>query len=446
MKKVVVLGAGESGVGAALLAKSKNLEVFVSDFGQISEKYKNVLIANEIEFEEGKHTQTKILDADVCVKSPGIPEKVSIVQEIIKSNIAVISEIEFAYQYTNAKFIAITGSNGKTTTTLLTYHLLESAGLSVGLAGNIGDSLAKQVIEDQYDYYVLELSSFQLDNMYQFKADIAVLLNITPDHLDRYEYKFENYIASKYRILQNLSERDYFIYYLEDVTLSKTLLNESLTQVPSHLPVSLQQEVSEGAYVKDEHLNFTINNQKYTLPLSVIQLKGVHNLINSLVAISTAITLDISIEKITEGLKTFVNAPHRLEKVTSIQEVIYVNDSKATNVDAVKYALDSFDEPIVWIAGGVDKGNDYTEIENLVKEKVKALVCLGTDNTALTSFFTGKIDQIVETNSMESAVNIATELAKKGDYVLLSPACASFDLFKSYIDRGDQFKEVVKSL
>lgn len=446
MKKVVVLGAGESGVGAALLAKNKGLEVFVSDFGIISEKYKNILIANEIEFEEGKHTQIQILDADVCVKSPGIPEKVNIVQEIIKSNIAVISEIEFAYQYTNAKFIAITGSNGKTTTTLLTYHLLKSAGLSVGLAGNIGDSLAKQVIEDQYDYYVLELSSFQLDNMYNFKADIAILLNITPDHLDRYEYKFENYIASKYRILQNLSDKDYFIYYLEDVTLSKTLLNQPLAEIPNHLPISLTKEIKAGAYVKNDQLIFNINDQQQSLPLSVIQLKGIHNLINNLVAISAALTLGVGIEEITKGLQTFANAPHRLEEVKSIKEITYINDSKATNVDAVKYALGSFEKPIVWVAGGVDKGNDYTEIEELVKEKVKALVCLGIDNKALTSFFTGKVDQIVETNSMESAVNIATDLAKQGDYVLLSPACASFDLFKSYIDRGNQFKEIVTSL
>ncbi|MCP4521115.1 MAG: UDP-N-acetylmuramoyl-L-alanine--D-glutamate ligase [Cytophagales bacterium] len=428
---VVVLGAGESGVGAGLLAQAKGFEVFVSDFGEISEVFQEELLSNNIPFEQGKHTEEKILSARAIVKSPGIPDTVSIVQKALEKGIEIISEIEFASRFTNAFFIAITGSNGKTTTTLLTYHLLKEAGLNVGIAGNVGYSLAKQVIEDKHEYYVLELSSFQLDNMYAFKANIAVLLNITPDHLDRYEYKLENYIASKYRILQNMTSDDVFISYRED-----KIVNETLPQItPNHLAISLKEQ--------GEELNIQANNKEYTFSKDIIHLKGEHNLINSLVAMSVALTLNIDKSKIVEALASFENAPHRLQEVAEIDGIRYINDSKATNVDAVKYALGSVPKGTIWIAGGVDKGNDYTEIEELVKEKVEGLVCLGTDNSALVSFFGEQVAQISEADSMKEAIEQATRMAQGKQCVLLSPACASFDLFKSYIDRGDQFIEQV---
>lgn len=442
MERIVVLGAGESGVGAALLAKNKGFHVFVSDYGVISSKYQAILKQNNIAYESEKHTENLILNATTIVKSPGIPDTVKILQKAKEVQIPIISEIEFAYGFTKAKFVAITGSNGKTTTTLLTYHLLKEAGFSVGLAGNIGESLAKQVIDDSYEYYVLELSSFQLDNMYEFKADIAILLNITPDHLDRYEYKIENYIASKYRIFQNMTSEEYTISFLEDSILSQTFPNINA----KHLGISLEKSVENGVSVKGKKLIFKLKNKQCELSLDTIKLKGVHNLVNSCASILVALTLDISLEKIRTALQTFKNAEHRLEEVAIISEVLYVNDSKATNVDAVKYALGSFKKPIIWIAGGVDKGNDYTEIADLVKEKVKTLICLGKDNKALIDFFGDKISVIKEVSSMNQAVTLAQEKAMSRDIVLLSPACASFDLFKNYIDRGEQFKQFVKTL
>lgn len=442
MERIVVLGAGESGVGAALLAKNKGFEVFVSDYGVISPKYQAILKDNNIAYESEKHTEEFILNANTIVKSPGIPDTVKILQKAKAKQILIISEIEFAYRFTKAKFVAITGSNGKTTTTLLTYHLLKEAGFSVGLAGNIGESLAKQVIDDVYEYYVLELSSFQLDNMYEFKADIAILLNITPDHLDRYEYKIENYTASKYRVFQNMTKAEYAISFLEDPILSQTFPSINV----NHLGISLQKTVEKGVFVKDKNLIFRINNKQYELSLNAIKLKGVHNLVNSCASILVALTLDISLEKIRTALQSFKNAEHRLEEVATISEVLYVNDSKATNVDAVKYALGSFEKPIIWIAGGVDKGNDYTEIVDLVREKVKAIICLGKDNKALLDFFGDKIFVIEEVDSMTKAITLAKEKAMRGEVVLLSPACASFDLFKNYIDRGEQFKQFVKTL
>lgn len=442
MERIVVLGAGESGVGAALLAKNKGFDVFVSDYGVISPKFQTILTDNNIAYESEKHTEEYILNATTIVKSPGISDTVNIVQKAKEKQLPIISEIEFAYRYTKAKFIAITGSNGKTTTTLLTYHLLKEVGFSVGLAGNIGESLAKQVINDSYEYYVLELSSFQLDNMYEFKADIAILLNITPDHLDRYEYKIENYTASKYRVFQNMTSEEYVISFLEDPILNQTFPTISA----NHLGISLQKSVANGVSLKDEKLTFKLKNKQYELSLEAIKLKGIHNLVNSCASILVALTLDISLEKIRTALETFKNAEHRLEEVATLSEVLYVNDSKATNVDAVKYALGSFEKPIVWIAGGVDKGNNYTEIANLVQEKVKAIICLGKDNKALIDFFRDKVSMIEEVDSMSKAITLAKQKAMSGEVVLLSPACASFDLFKNYIDRGEQFKQFVKTL
>ncbi len=446
-KKVVVLGAGESGVGAALLAQAKGCEVFVSDKGEIKGNYKSELTQAGIAFEENKHTEDIIFDTDVVVKSPGIPDNVALIKNLVAKNIPVISEIEFASKYTDAKFVAITGSNGKTTTTLLTHHLMKSAGLKVGLAGNVGTSLARQVIDDENEYYVLELSSFQLDGMYEFKADVAVLLNITPDHLDRYNNNFHEYVDSKFRITRNMTNDDYFISFIDDPVVHEELGKREIGAFK--LAVSLEDRMLNGAYVSDNSLLFNINNhitKVFKVDMNLSSLSGKHNMINTMCAILAATASGVEEKVIFKALGTFRNAPHRLEEVAMINRVTYVNDSKATNVDSVKYALDSYQRPIVWIAGGVDKGNDYTEIQELVYEKVTALICLGKDNEKLKKAFGGEVPVLVETDDVNEAVRLANELANREGVVLLSPACASFDLFNNYEDRGDQFKKAVKAM
>jgi UDP-N-acetylmuramoylalanine--D-glutamate ligase len=445
MKKITILGGGESGVGAALLAKAKGFKVFLSDKSLLSDKYKEILAQNDIPFEEGQHTESQILDADEVIKSPGIPDKVELIKKLHSLRIPVISEIEFAARYTKAKIVAITGSNGKTTTTLLTYHILKSAGLNVGLAGNVGESFAKQVIEDTFDYFVLELSSFQLDNCYDFKADVAIILNITPDHLDRYDYIFQNYIESKFKILQNMTATDDFIYFQESEALAGELLKRNDLTV-NCLPISLAEKITEGGYLKNETLTVNYKKQTFQFLQSELPIKGSHNVINSLAAILVSKSLGLEDEQITEGLKSFQSVEHRLEPCGKIKGVQYVNDSKATNVDSVFYALGSFTEPLILIIGGVDKGNDYRQIEKLVEEKVKALICMGKDNSKLLEFFGKKVPMIFSVDSLQKAVQLSADLGTEGDVVLLSPACASFDLFKNYEDRGRQFKEAVANL
>ncbi|MDO1445797.1 UDP-N-acetylmuramoyl-L-alanine--D-glutamate ligase [Rhodocytophaga aerolata] len=441
--KLVILGGGESGVGAALLAKAKGMDVFLSDKSQLAEKYKQTLVTNNILFEEGQHSEAQILDADEVVKSPGIPDKAPLIQALKQKGTSIISEIEFAARYTKARLIGITGSNGKTTTTLLTYHLLKSAGLKVGLAGNIGESFAKQVIADAFDYYVLEISSFQLDNSYSFHPHIAMLLNITPDHLDRYEYKFQNYIDSKFRIAQSQTKADYLIYYNENPPIQEELAKRNLPV--ALLPISLEKEMARGAYAAGNNLVIQANS-KLVLAQEELPIQGKHNAINSMAAILTCQLLNIPEDAIKAGLKTFKNAPHRLEKAGELRGITFINDSKATNVDSVFYALESMKRPVVLIAGGIDKGNDYTQIEEMVMQKVKALVCLGKDNSKLIAFFKDKVPMIQETEYIRDAVSLGLELADPGDVVLLSPACASFDLFKNYEDRGNQFKQAVEEL
>ncbi|MES2516922.1 MAG: UDP-N-acetylmuramoyl-L-alanine--D-glutamate ligase [Bacteroidota bacterium] len=445
MKKIVILGGGESGVGAALLAKAKGFEVFLSDKGLLSDKYKEILAQNEIPYEEGEHTESQILDADEVIKSPGIPDKVELIKKLHSLRIPVISEIELASRYTKAKIVAITGSNGKTTTTLLTYHILKNAGLNVGLAGNVGESFAKQVIADTFDYFVLELSSFQLDNCFDFKADIAILLNITPDHLDRYNYEFQNYIESKFRVLQNMNATDNFIYYQESEALVGELLKRNDLSV-NRLPISLVGEIAQGGYLENEVLKVSYKNETFEFPQAELPIKGSHNVINSLAAILVSKSLGLGNEQIAEGLKSFQSVEHRLEPCGEIKGVKYVNDSKATNVDSVFYALGSYNDPIILIMGGVDKGNDYRQIEKLVEEKVKALICMGTDNSKLLEFFEKKVPMIFSVDSLQKAVQLSADLGTEGDVVLLSPACASFDLFKNYEDRGRQFKAAVTAL
>ena len=459
MKKIVILGGGESGVGAALLAKAKGFEVFLSDKGNLSAQYKETLSQNGIAFEEGIHTESIILSADEVIKSPGIPDKVELIKKLHSLKIPVISEIEFASRYTKAKIIAITGSNGKTTTTLLTYHILKNAGLNVGLAGNVGESFAKQVIDDTFDYFVLELSSFQLDNCYDFKADIAIILNITPDHLDRYNYEFQNYIESKFRILQNMNASDDFIYFQESEALVGELSKRNDLKV-NRLPISLKAPLPPEGELKSDFkapplgagglLNGTLKvnykNQTFEFPQAELPIKGSHNVINSLAAILVSKSLGLGNEQITSGLKSFQSVEHRLEPCGEIKGVKYINDSKATNVDSVFYALGSFTEPLILIMGGVDKGNDYRQIEQLVEQKVKALICMGKDNSKLLEFFGKKVSMIFSVDSLQKAVQLSADLGTEGDVVLLSPACASFDLFKNYEDRGKQFKEAVLDL
>ncbi len=442
-KRLVVLGAGESGVGTALLGKAKGYEVFVSDKGSIKEKYKNVLINNEIEWEEGKHTESLILNADLVMKSPGIPDKVLLVKQLIELGIPVISEIEFASRFTDATIIGITGSNGKTTTATWTHHLLKQD-LEVGLAGNIGDSFAKQVLEKDHPNYVLEISSFQLDGIVDFNPHIAVLTNITPDHLDRYDYKFENYINSKFRIIKNQSAKDYFIYDADDEVIQKWMKNNSIKSIL--LPFSLKEKVKNGAYLDKKEIIITINNNKITMPTANLALEGNHNIKNAMAASTVAHLLKIRKQTIRESLENFQGVEHRLEHVLKINKVEYINDSKATNVNATYYALESMEAPTVWIVGGEDKGNDYEELYPFVNEKVKAIICLGVDNEKLFKAFGNMVDIIIETQFMSEAVKIAYKIAKAGDNVLLSPACASFDLFQNYEDRGRQFKEAVRNL
>ncbi len=445
-KRIVILGSGESGVGAALLANAKGYDVFVSDKGEIKEKYKNELIENQIAFEEGKHTEAFILNANEVIKSPGIPDKVELIKKLRSVNIPVISEIEFAGRYTNAKKICITGSNGKTTTTLLTYHILNKAGYHVGLGGNVGKSFARQVATENYDYYVLELSSFQLDGMYDFKTDVAILLNITPDHLDRYEYKFDNYALSKFRITQNQTNADAFIYCSDDEVISKFMgiVKPSAKCYPFSIKNQIQKE---GAYLENEtQIIININQNQLTMTIEELALQGKHNVYNAMAASIASRIVDVRKDIVRESMTDFVNAEHRLEFVATINGIEFINDSKATNVNSTWYALESMVKPVVWIVGGVDKGNDYNQLIDLAKSKVKAIVCLGTDNQKIIDIFSSVVETIVEAKSAKEAVAHSYQIGKKGDVVLLSPACASFDLFENYEDRGMQFKGAVRSL
>lgn len=442
-EKIVILGAGESGTGAALLAKARNHDVFVSDSGSIKEKYKAELTAHDIPFEEGAHSDEKILDAKLVIKSPGIPEKAPVMQKIAGKNMSVIDEIEFAFRQTDAKIIAITGTNGKTTTTLLTYHLMKEAGYNVGLAGNVGFSMARQVAEKKFEWYVLEVSSYQLDGTEAFKPEIGILLNITPDHMDRYDYNMQNYVNSKFLLIENMTRQEHFIYFADDDVIAKEIQTRSV--VPNRIPVSLKGNASEPVYFDGEKMVFRLNDN-FAFAQSDTSLKGPHNLINTMAAVSAAHLAGVSVNDIRKGLKTFVNAPHRLESVGVINGVEFVNDSKATNVDSVVYALGSYDKPLIWIAGGIDKGNDYNLIKDAVKKKVRALICLGKDNEKLKNAFGDVVPAIMETQSVKELVKMALDLAKEGDVVLLSPACASFDLFKNYEDRGDQFRDAVREL
>lgn len=444
MKKIVILGGGESGVGSAILAQAKGFDVFLSDNGALQDKYKAELTDRNILFEEKGHTKETILFADEIIKSPGIPDDVPLIQEAKAKGISIISEIEFAGRYTTAKKICITGSNGKTTTTSLLYHILKSAGLNVGLGGNIGKSFARQVAENSYDYYVLELSSFQLDNMYDFKADIAILLNITPDHLDRYDHDFQKYVDAKMRITQNQTAEDAFIYWAEDPVVTKEVIKK---QPKARLFTFSEHKADNvSAYADNDQIVINTSKSVFTMEQDLLALTGTHNLYNSLASAITAKLLDIKDEKIRLSLSDFKGVEHRLEKVASVKGIQFINDSKATNVNSCWYALKSMKTKVVLILGGKDKGNDYQEIEELVKSKVNALVFLGVDNSKLHKFFDGKIDAIVDAGSMEEAVNKAYALASEGDSVLLSPCCASFDLFKNYEDRGDQFKDWVRKL
>lgn len=446
-ERIVILGAGESGAGAAVLAKKQGYDVFVSDKGKIKEKYKALLNKNKISWEEEKHSEELILNAKEIIKSPGISDKAELIKKLNKKQIPVISEIEFAARYTNAKMICITGSNGKTTTTMLTYHIMKKAGLNVGLAGNVGKSFALQVAENNFEYYVLELSSFQLDNMYKFKADVGVLLNITPDHLDRYEYDLKNYIDSKFRIAQNMSSSDAFVYCLDDEVTAREVVGRKIEA--KKYPFSIKEEVEQGAYLNEEQLLINTNtnqNNQFSMSIHELALQGKHNLYNSMAAGIVAKLFEIRKDVIRESLSDFENIEHRLEFVAKVHDIEFINDSKATNVNSTWFALESMNKPVIWIVGGVDKGNDYSMLSDLVKEKVKAIVCLGTDNKKIIKAFSGAVENIVEAANAKEAVNKAYQLGKKGDAVLLSPACASFDLFENYEDRGSQFKKAVRSL
>lgn len=442
-KYLVILGGGESGVGSALLGKYNGYKVFVSDKGKIKTPYKNVLKHHEIEWEEKQHSWNKLKMADVVMKSPGIPDKVDIVLALKDVGIPIVSEIELASQFTNAKLIAITGSNGKTTTASLTHHILKTE-IEVGLVGNIGDSFAKAVAQNDQENYVIEVSSFQLDGIVHFKPNIAVLTNITPDHLDRYDFKFENYVASKFKIVQNQTEEDYFIYDADDPVINQWLSKHNIRS--KKLPFSLERELDEGAYIKDNKIIITIANNQIIMPTTNLALDGKHNVKNAMAASTVANLLKIRKQTIRDSLENFQGVEHRLEQVLRINKVQYINDSKATNVNATYFALESMDSPTIWIAGGEDKGNDYKELFPFVNEKVKAIICLGVDNKKLMSTFGNMVDIIIETQFMSEAVKIAYKIAESGDNVLLSPACASFDLFENYEDRGRQFKEAVRNL
>jgi len=445
MKKyLVILGGGESGIGTAILGTKKGYKVFVSDSGKVAKNYKKVLLHNNIAFEEKGHTEAKIFVADLVVKSPGIPDDVALIQKIKNVSIPIVSEIEFAAQYTKATLMGITGSNGKTTTTLLLHHMLKEAGLNVGVAGNIGDSFAKQVAEKNYKNYVLELSSFQLDGVKKFAPHIAIITNITPDHLDRYEYQFDKYVNSKFRVTKNQKETDFLIYDADDIAIKEWLKKN---QVKAHLvPFSILRELEYGAFLKEDKIIIKLNIEEFTMSISNITLQGKHNAKNAMAAAMAAQLLKVRKQTIKESLSNFEGAEHRLENVKKVKNVQYINDSKATNINATFYALECMSSPTVWIVGGVDKGNDYHDLLPLVREKVKAIVCLGLDNQKIVEIFHNVVDVIVETAGAEEAVKVAAKLASEGEVVLLSPACASFDLFDNYEDRGRQFKQAVREL
>lgn len=443
-ERIVILGGGESGTGAAILAKAKGYDVFVSDQAPLKDNYRNDLIEHGIAFEEGGHTEEKVLSANLIIKSPGIPKKTDIVKKAKAKKIAIIDEIEFACRYLKGKIIAITGTNGKTTTTLLTYHLLKTAGLNVALAGNVGESLARKVAGSDHEWYVLEISSFQLDGTKKFHPHIGVLLNITPDHLDRYDNKMANYVNSKFRLIKNMTSKDYFIYFVDDKVSGDEARQRSTEAY--RVEISLDPEAITSAHFDGKKMVFQFGKKKFKIAQSETTLKGIHNLVNTMAAVSAAYLAKVPDAMIKEGLKTFKNAPHRLESIATINGVEFVNDSKATNVDSVIYALGSYDQPLIWIAGGQDKGNDYNLIKEEVKKKVKTLICLGRDNTKLKNFFGDVVPKVLDSHDVKSVVKMALENAKQGDVVLLSPACASFDLFKNYMDRGDQFRNAVLQL
>ena len=444
MKRIVVLGGGESGVGAAVLAKTKGFEVFLSDKGKINDEHKAVLAQYNIDFEEGKHTEQLILNADEVIKSPGIPDHAPMVVAIKDNEIRIISEIEFAGRYCSARKICITGSNGKTTTSSLIYFLLKNAGLNVGLAGNIGKSYAFQVATQKYDYYVIELSSFQLDDMYEFKADVAILLNITPDHLDRYDYKLQNYVNSKFRITQNMRKEDCFIFCSDDEITVENL--QKIVMKAQKLPFSQTEKFEEGAFLDGGNLVARYQDSEFSMLIEELALSGRHNVYNSMAAAITGKVLDVHNSVIRQSLMGFKGVEHRLETVLKIRDINFINDSKATNVNSAWYALESMKDNVIWIAGGTDKGNDYSSLYDLVKEKVIAIIALGVDNKKIIENFKDRVPVIIETQSMKEAVQKAYELGEPGDTVLLSPACASFDLFENYEDRGRQFKEAVRNL
>ncbi len=442
--RIVILGAGESGTGAAVLAKKQGLDVFVSDYGRIKNHYKEILYTYEIEWEEEKHTERLILNADEIIKSPGISEKSEIIQLVRKKGIRIISEIEFAGRYTSARKVCITGSNGKTTTTSLLHHMMKKANLNCGIAGNIGRSFAMSVAMDHYDFYVLEVSSFQLDGLYEFRPDIAILLNITPDHLDRYDYNLQKYVDSKFKLTQNLSEEDYFIYCSDDEITIREL--ERIVMKAKQLGFSIKSKQHHGAYIEDGNINLHTNNDIFSMALNDLALRGKHNIYNSMAAGLAGKVLDIRKETIRQSLMDFKGVEHRLERFIKVHGIEFINDSKATNVNSTWYALESMTAPVVWIAGGVDKGNDYQALMDIIKDKVKALVCIGKDNSKLHETFDGIIPHVIDAGSMKEAVTKAYKLGEKDDVVLLSPACASFDLFENYEDRGRQFKEYVREL
>jgi len=444
MKRIVILGAGESGTGAAVLAKKQGFEVFVSDMSEIKSEYKLLLNNNDIVWEEKQHTESIILNAIEVVKSPGIPDKAPIIKKLLAQNTPVISEIEFAGRYTKAKMICITGSNGKTTTTMLVYHLLKNAGLNVGLAGNVGQSLALQVATAAFDYYVVELSSFQLDGMTEFKADIAILLNITPDHLDRYDYNFQNYVDSKFRITQNQTEADAFIFWENDPIIKAELEKRHIQS--TMYPFAIERNEKTKAFIEKDELIIKTLKTLFSMPVSELAIKGLHNTYNSMAAGLAASIVNVRKENIRQSLQDFQGVEHRLEYVATVKNIRFINDSKATNVNSCWYALQSMKTRVVLILGGTDKGNDYTEIEELVKEKVSGLILIGLDNKPLHEYFDSKIEHIIDVQSMEAAVKEAYNMATEGETVLLSPCCASFDLFKNYEDRGKQFKQCVREL
>ena len=443
-ERIAIIGAGESGTGAALLAKARGYDVFVSDGGVVQEKYKLQLLSAEVDFEEGAHSMDKIARATLVIKSPGVPEQAEVVQAIRSLKIEIIDEIEFGFRHLKGKVIAITGTNGKTTTTLLVYHLLKAAGYEVALAGNVGESLARKVLDGPFDWYVVEVSSFQLDGISTFKPDVGILLNITPDHLDRYQYQMQHYIDSKFRLIRNMQASDSFVYYAQDPVIEREILNRTIT--PRQERIFLKQETSSSAYAEGTHMYFDFNGNTFSIAQEDTTLKGVHNLINTMAAVVAATTAGVPINNIREGLRNFKNAPHRLESVAKIRGVEFVNDSKATNVDSVTYALSAYDAPLIWIAGGIDKGNNYDLVKAQVAQKVKALICLGKNNEKLKSYFGPIVKDIRETQSVRTLVRMALEMASRGDVVLLSPACASFDLFRNYQDRGDQFRNETLAL